>query len=184
MPQPLPDPVASLENVAENSAPWIARRQRHFRQSTEFGRRSFGRGIHQLVGHDAPLLLHPPLQRAQVRPAESVRVICLQPTQQRHRTGVRVFLQSLQHFAPHALEGVFPDERRGARLMAVVGGQRVQETLDLVGGPVVGNVHAGIVDRKNSARKGPAVTNSAERRDRPPGRKWQSSAQTLPNHAC
>ena len=75
--------------------------------------------------------------------------------------------------APH-------DERGGARLVPVVGRQRVQQALDLVGGPVVGNVHAGILHlsgilrRTNSARKGRAVGNSPERRGRPQRREWQS----------
>jgi len=48
--------------------------------------------------------------------------------------------------------------------VAVVGGQRLLDALNLVGGPVVGHVHGGIVDLTNSARKGPAVTNCPERR--------------------
>ena len=36
--------------------------------------------------------------------------------------------------------------------------QRVQQALDLVGGPVVGYIHGGRLHRTNSARKGPAVS--------------------------
>ena len=43
-----------------------------------------------------------------------------------------------QASAPH-------DERRGAGLMPVVGRQRVQKALDLVGRPVVRNIHGGRV---------------------------------------
>ena len=36
-------------------------------------------GVHQIVGHNAPPLLHPPLQRAGFGPAEPVRFACSRP---------------------------------------------------------------------------------------------------------
>lgn len=74
-------PVASPYNATEDPALLIARRQRHFRQFTEVGRRKHGSGIHQFICRDVSQLLHQALQRAQVRAAESVRVDCLQPLQ-------------------------------------------------------------------------------------------------------
>ena len=69
----LPVPVASSRNVTEKSALRIIRRQRYFRHFIGVRQRCFGRGIDQIVGHNASPLLHPPLQRTQVRPAESIR---------------------------------------------------------------------------------------------------------------
>ena len=62
--------------------------QRHFRYSTGIRQRCSGRGVDQLVGHDASPLLHPPLQRTQVSPAETIRFSFLQPAQQCYRSGV------------------------------------------------------------------------------------------------
>ena len=104
----LPIPVASLRNVTEKSALGVTRHQRHFRYSTGIRQRCTGRGVDQLVGHDAAPLLHPPLQRTQVRSAETIRFRILQPAQQCHRAGVRIFLQPPQHVAPHTFEGIGP----------------------------------------------------------------------------
>ena len=70
-----------MRNVTEKSALGVTRRRRHFRHSTGIRQLCFGRGVDQPVGHDAAPLLHPPLQRAQVRPAESVRLL---PERQGH----------------------------------------------------------------------------------------------------
>jgi hypothetical protein len=94
--------------LPENQHFGIIRRQRYFRRSIGDRQRCLGRGIDQLVGHDASPLLHPPLQRTQVRPDESIRFRLLQPAQQCHYAGVRVFLQPVQHIAPHTFEGALP----------------------------------------------------------------------------
>ena len=99
-------PVASLRNVTENSAFGITRHQRHFRYSTGIRQRCSGRGVDQLVGHDASPLPHPPPQRTQVRSAETIRFRLLQPALLRHRAGVRIFLQPAQHVASHTFEGI------------------------------------------------------------------------------
>ena len=104
----LPVPVASSRNVTEKSALRIIRRQRYFRHSNRVCQACFGRSVDQLVGHDASPLLHPSLQRTQVRPAESIRFSFLPPAQQCHCAGVRVLLQPAQHVAPHALERNLP----------------------------------------------------------------------------
>ena len=110
----LPVPVASWRNVTEKSALGVTHGHRYFRHSIVVWQRSFGRGVDQLVGHDASPPLHPPLQRTQVRPAKSIRFGLLQPAQQCHRAGVRIFLQPAQHVALHAFEGIGP-RPRGAR---------------------------------------------------------------------
>ena len=92
----------------EKSAPGVTRHQRHFRYSTGIRQRCSGRGVDQLVGHDASPPLHPPLQRTRVRSAETIRGRLLQPAQQYHRAGVRIFLQPPQHVAPHTFEGIGP----------------------------------------------------------------------------
>ena len=56
-----PVPVASPKNVTENSALWIARHQRRFRQSCWVRQPSCRRGVDQLVCDNASPLLHPAL---------------------------------------------------------------------------------------------------------------------------
>ena len=85
----LPIPVASLRNVTGKSAFGGTRGQRYFRHSIVVRQRSFGRGVDQFAGHDTSPLLHPPLQRTQVSPAETIRFNLLQSAQQYHRTSVR-----------------------------------------------------------------------------------------------
>ena len=72
----LPIPVASLRNVTENSSLRATRHQRHFRYSTGIRQRCSGRGVDQLVGHNAAPLLHPALQRTQVSPTEMINNAC------------------------------------------------------------------------------------------------------------
>ena len=78
-----------------------------------------------------------------------------------------------QASAPH-------DERRGAGLMPVVGRQRVEKTLDLVGRPVVRNIHGGTIQQDQLCQKrrlssiAPFVDHALERQ------KWQTLNQTLP----
>ena len=78
-----------------------------------------------------------------------------------------------QASAPH-------DERRGAGLMPVVGRQRVEKTPDLVGRPVVRNIHGGTIQQDQLCQKrrlssiAPFVDHALERQ------KWQTLSQTLP----
>ena len=95
------------EMLPKKSALGVTHGHRYFRHSIVVWQRSFGRGVDQLVGHDAS----PPLQRTQVRPAKSIRFGLLQPAQQCHRAGVRIFLQPAQHVALHAFEGIGPRPR-------------------------------------------------------------------------
>ena len=60
------DPIASPKNVTENSALWIPRCRRHFRQSGWVLQRSLGLGVDQIVCHDASPLLHFALSGADV----------------------------------------------------------------------------------------------------------------------
>ena len=52
--------------------------QRYFRHSIVVRERSVGRSVDQFACHDASPLLHPPLQRTQVSPAEPIRFSLLQ----------------------------------------------------------------------------------------------------------
>ncbi len=72
------------------------------------------------------------------------------------------------------------DQRQRAGLLVIIGSELVQEAADLVGSPVMGNVHAGRVHRTNSAGKSRAVTNSHERRQGPVRPDRQSLHPTLP----
>ena len=142
----LAGPVASLRIVTGKSALGVTRHQRHFRYSTGIRQRCSRRGVDQLVGHDAAPLLHPPLQRAQVSPAETIRFSLLQPARQCHRAGVRIFLQPPQHIAPHTFEGILAFARcaalsPGDLLQARMGADR-WELLDR-SGTVVGQLARG-----------------------------------------
>ena len=80
----------------------------------------------------------------------------------------------------HPQIGATHDERRGARLVSIVGRQGVQQALDLVSSPVVRNGHRGRLHQTKSARMDQRHRLSPERRPMPEGQKWQSCTQTLP----
>ena len=80
----------------------------------------------------------------------------------------------------HPQIGATHDERRGARLVSIVGRQGVQQALDLVSSPVVRNGHRGRLHQTKSARMDQRHRLSPERRPMPEGQKWQSWVQTLP----
>ena len=86
-----------------------------------------------------------------------------------------VVLQDLSHTqtgAPH-------HGRRGARLMPIMGRQRVQQTLHLVGRPIVRYLHSGRL-QDELCQNGQRQQFRPERRRRQEGQKWQSCVQTLP----
>ena len=70
----LPVPVASLKNVTEISALGTTFNQRQFPQQMFVPRSFTGNGVDQFTRHDAPPLLHPPLQSAPVGPVKPVRI--------------------------------------------------------------------------------------------------------------